>query len=81
MLAEFPLDGLIGARLWEDQVSDEAVARIRALELEVWVTAGFRDRGEKPGDIDAQRLRRLRGGGIDAVLVNDIERAVAIAHE
>jgi glycerophosphoryl diester phosphodiesterase len=80
-LAEFPLQGLIGARLWEDQVSDEAVARIRALELEVWVTAGFRGRGEKPGEIDGQRLRRLRGGGIDAVLVNDVERAVAIAHE
>jgi glycerophosphoryl diester phosphodiesterase len=81
MLSEFPLQRLIGARLWEDQVSDDAVARIRALGIAVWVTAGFRKRGEQPGYIDAERLRRLRDAGIDAVLVNDVELAVAIAHE
>jgi hypothetical protein len=81
MLSAFPLHDVIGVRLWEDQVGDDALARIRARGLEVWVTAGVRSRGEAPGHIDAQRLRALRRAGIDAVLVNDVELALAVAHE
>jgi glycerophosphoryl diester phosphodiesterase len=80
MLAEFPLRHLVGVRLWEDQVDEPAVAGIRERGLEVWVTAGVRSRGELPGHIDAARLERLRAAGIDAVLVNDVALAVAIAH-
>jgi glycerophosphoryl diester phosphodiesterase len=81
LLAEFPLHHLIGARLWEDQVNDRSVGDIRALGLEVWITAGFRGRGEKPGYIDAHRLRQLRALGVDAVLVNDVALAVDIAKD
>jgi glycerophosphoryl diester phosphodiesterase len=80
MLAEFPLRHCIGARLWEDQVNAATVASIRERGLEVWVTAGVRSRGELPGHIDAARLERLRAAGVDAVLVNDVALAVAIAH-
>jgi hypothetical protein len=81
MLSEFPLHDVTGVRLWEDQVDDAAVARIRARGLEVWVTAGVRSRGEAPGHIDVQRLRALRSAQVDAVLVNDVELALAVAHE
>jgi glycerophosphoryl diester phosphodiesterase len=77
----FSLQDTIGVRLWEDQVDARALARIRALGLEVWVTAGVRSQGEAPGYIDAERLRRLRRDGVDAVLVNDVALAVAIARQ
>lgn len=80
MLEDFPVDGLVGARLWEDQVSDAAIARIRDRKLAVWVTAGFRKRGEAPGYIGVDRLRALRERDVDAVLVNDVALAVRIAH-
>ena len=76
-LDEFPGARLIGARLWEDQVNDASLARIRARALAVWVTAGVRSRGEAPGYLDAARLGRLRAAGADAVLVNDVAAAVA----
>lgn len=79
MLDEFPGDGLVGVRLWEDQVSAAAIARIRDRELAVWVTAGFRKQGEAPGYISTERLRTLRQLGVDAVLVNDVAPAVRIA--
>lgn len=78
-IGDFPTDGLIGARLWEDQLDEASVARIRALALPVWVTAGFRKAGEAPGYITAERLRALKRLGIDAVLVNDVDLAVGIA--
>jgi len=78
-LDDFPVDGLVGVRLWEDQVSDATRARIRTLELPVWVTAGVRKTGEAPGFITAQRLRALKSLDIDAVLVNDVELAHGIA--
>jgi glycerophosphoryl diester phosphodiesterase len=80
MLGEFPLRRCIGVRLWEDQVNAATVANIRRRNLEVWVTAGVRSRGERPGHIDAARLERLRASGVDAVLVNDVALAVAIVH-
>jgi glycerophosphoryl diester phosphodiesterase len=79
MLDAFPDDGLVGVRLWEDQVEAGALARIRGRGLPVWVTAGFRERGEAPGFITAERLRALQALGIDAVLVNDVALALAIA--
>jgi glycerophosphoryl diester phosphodiesterase len=75
-LDDFPHAGLIGVRLWEEQIDDAALARIRARGLAVWVTAGLRDRGETAGTITAERLRRLRLSAVDAVLVNDVELAV-----
>jgi glycerophosphoryl diester phosphodiesterase len=79
MLDAFPADGLVGVRLWEDQVDAAAIARIRARELPVWVTAGVRKQGEAPGFITAERLQALRSLGIDAVLVNDVALAVGVA--
>jgi glycerophosphoryl diester phosphodiesterase len=79
MLDEFPDDGLVGVRLWEDQVDEAAIARIRRRGLPVWVTAGHRKQGEAPGFITAQRLQRLKSSGVDAVLVNDVELAVRLA--
>jgi glycerophosphoryl diester phosphodiesterase len=79
MVDEFPDDGLVGVRLWEDQVEEGAIARIRRRGLQVWVTAGHRAQGEAPGFVTAERLRRLKVLGIDAVLVNDVELAVGIA--
>lgn len=76
---EFPSDGLVGVRLWEEQVSDAAIARIRARKLPVWVTAGLRKAGEAPGYITTERLRVLKSLGIDAVLVNDVELARGVA--
>lgn len=78
-LEDFPMDGLAGVRLWEEQVSDAAIARIRAARLPVWVTAGVRKAGEAPGYITAERLRVLKSLGIDAVLVNDVELALGVA--
>lgn len=79
LLDEFPSDRLVGVRLWEDQVDEAALARIRGRGLPVWVTAGHRSRGEAPGFITAERLQRLRALGADAVLVNDVALAVGIA--
>jgi len=76
---DFPTEGLVGVRLWEDQVSDVAIARIRALKLPVWVTAGVRKVGEAPGYITAARLHTLKSLSIDAVLVNDVELALGVA--
>jgi hypothetical protein len=75
------LHDVIGVRLWEDQVDADALARIRALGREVWVTAGCRSRGEAPGYIDAQRLRALRRTGVDAVLMNDVALGRTIVDE
>jgi len=80
MLDEFPDDGLVGVRLWEDQMSEAAIARIRDRKLGVWVTAGLRKQGEAPGYISTARLQTLRRLGVDAVLVNDVAPAVWIAH-
>jgi hypothetical protein len=80
-LESFPLRDVAGVRLWEDQVDAPALARIRALRLDVWITAGCRSRGEAPGYIDAERLRALRRAGADAVLVNDVAQALAVASE
>jgi hypothetical protein len=78
VLDAFPQAGLIGVRLWEDQVGDAAIARIRARSLEVWVTAGVRSDGEAPGYITPQRLTALAARGVDAVLVNDVGLAAAV---
>ena len=79
MLDDFPGTRMIGARLWEDQVDDAALERIRARKIEVWVTAGVRTQSEAPGFITAERLEDLCRLGVDAVLVNDVELAGAIA--
>ena len=76
-LDAFPPEQLLGARLWEDQVDGPAIERIRSRQLEVWVTAGVRSRGEAPGYITTERLQALRNLRVDAVLVNDVELAAA----
>jgi glycerophosphoryl diester phosphodiesterase len=80
-LEGFPLRDVAGVRLWEDQVDEATLARIRARGLDVWITAGCRSRGEAPGYIDAERLRALRAAGAAAVLVNDVALARAVASE
>lgn len=75
LLAGYPRAHLIGARLWDDQIDVDAVQRIRAAGLEVWITAGDRTRGEAPGHIAAERVRALAAQGHDAVLVNDVALA------
>jgi hypothetical protein len=77
LLDDFPSKGLLGARLWEDQVNDAAIARIRARRIEVWVTAGVRSRDEAPGYITAERCEALISRGVNAVLVNDVALAVS----
>ena len=79
-LDAFPQEGLIGARLWEDQVEDASITAIRRRGLEVWVTAGVRSRGEAPGYITAERLAALARRGVDAVLLNDVGLAAALGH-
>lgn len=79
-LDAFPQAGLRGARLWEDQVDDAAIGRIRSRGLEVWVTAGVRSHGEAPGYITQARLDALAARGIDAVLVNDVGLPAAQSH-
>lgn len=74
-LADYPSTGLIGARLWEDQVDDTTLDRIRGTGLEAWVTAGIRTQGEASGFITAERLRALERLGVAAVLVNDVALA------
>lgn len=81
MIDDFPDAGLVGVRLWEDQVDEAAMARIHRRGFPVWVTAGRRKQGEAPGFITAERLRRLKALGVDAVLVNDVELAVGIGRE
>jgi len=80
MLDAFPSAHLVGARLWEDQIDEAAVARVRSRGIELWVTAGVRPQGEAPGHITAERLEALCRLGGDAVLVNDVAMAGAIAH-
>lgn len=79
MVDDFPDAGLVGVRLWEDQVDEASIARIRRRGLPVWVTAGHRKRGEAPGFVTAERLQQLKRLGVEAVLVNDVELAVGIA--
>lgn len=59
------------ARLWEDECTVDRLAAARCGDRPVWVTAGRRAMNDAPGDIDADRLARLFGKGIDGVLVND----------
>ncbi|MGQ0524661.1 MAG: glycerophosphodiester phosphodiesterase [Betaproteobacteria bacterium] len=75
-LGEFLGDDVGQARLWEEDVDSGNVERVLAAGLGLWVTAGFRSRGESPGHITAERLERLRAYGANAVLVNDVELAI-----
>jgi len=77
------LSGFLGgdmhaARLWEDEVSPQAVECVRSSGLRLWVTAGRRPDGEAAGYITAGRLERLIALGAAAVLVNDVELAVRV---
>lgn len=67
--------GTIG-RLWEEDVTAHSIRRAGTSEHPVWVTAGLRQTGEAPGQIDTPRLQRLRQLGVDGVLVNDPEAAL-----
>lgn len=67
--------GTIG-RLWEEDATARSVRQAAKDGHPVWVTAGLRQSGEAPGQIDAPRLWGLRTLGIDGVLVNDPEAAL-----
>jgi glycerophosphoryl diester phosphodiesterase len=59
------------ARLWEEDCRPDTLAAARCGDHPVWVTAGRRPAGDRPGDIDRPRLDRLFALNIDGVLVND----------
>ena len=67
--------GTVG-RLWEEDVTARSLRKAGKGDHPVWVTAGLRNAGEAPGEIDAARLQRLQALGIDGVLVNDPEAAL-----
>jgi glycerophosphoryl diester phosphodiesterase len=67
--------GTIG-RLWEEDVTAPSLRQAGRGDHPVWVTAGLRQAGEAPGEIDAPRLQRLHTLGVDGVLVNDPEAAL-----
>lgn len=73
--AFFGLGGDI-ARLWEEDCRPELLQAARCGDHPVWVTAGRRPAGDRPGDIDPPRLDRLFDLGIDGVLVNDPVQAL-----
>ncbi|MGE0716698.1 MAG: glycerophosphodiester phosphodiesterase [Alphaproteobacteria bacterium] len=60
-------------RLWEKDATPARIAAARGAGLDVWVTAGTpRGAGaDLVGAVTAERLRLLRGLGLDGVLVND----------
>lgn len=74
-LPEFVGAGVTAVRLWEHEVTTARIARIRAAHCEVWVTAGLKAEGEAPGEITAVRLGALYALKVNAVLVNDPQRA------
>ena len=80
--AFFDLGGDI-ARLWEEDCRPELLQAARCGDHPVWVTAGRRPAGDRPGDIDLPRPERLFAHGIDGVLVNDPAQALHArqAHE
>lgn len=59
------------ARLWEEDCRHERLEAARCGDHPVWVTAGRRSAGDRPGDIDMARLNRLLDLNIDGILVND----------
>lgn len=64
------------ARVWEEDCDAATLAAAREGGHPVWVTAG---RGaDRPGDIDAARLRRLLDRDIDGILVNDPVQAIRV---
>ncbi len=73
--AFFDLGGDI-ARLWEEDCRPELLRAARCGDHPVWVTAGRRPAGDRPGDIDLPRLDRLFDCRIDGVLVNDPAQAL-----
>jgi glycerophosphoryl diester phosphodiesterase len=58
-------------RVWEEDVTAEIVASIKAAHKPIFVTAGLRSQGEAAGFITDDRILNLHDLGIDAVLVND----------
>jgi glycerophosphoryl diester phosphodiesterase len=75
LLPDFVREGVTAVRLWEHEVTPARIARIRAARCDVWVTAGLKAEGEAPGEITAARLAKLHALGVNAVLVNDPQRA------
>lgn len=71
MIPDFMKTGVSAIRVWEEDITDEIVATIKAAGLPVWITAGLRGQGEAAGNITPDRVVALDGLGIDAVLVND----------
>lgn len=66
------------ARLWEDDAEVVRLTDIQDGGHPVWVTAGSAAGGDRPGDIDPPRLRRLFERGVDGILVNDPAQAIRV---
>lgn len=77
-LPDFVREGVTAVRLWEHEVTPARVARIRAAHCDVWVTAGLKPEGEAPGEITDARLQTLHALMVNAVLVNDPQRAAIV---
>lgn len=59
-------------RLWERDVTVEAVNAVAALAVPVWVTTGGAGSRFTTGDTDSKMLHGLRDLGVAGVLVNDV---------
>ena len=71
LIVDFIEAGVAAIRVWEEDITPEIVATIKAAGLPVWITAGLRGQGEAAGDITRDRVVRLEDLGVDAVLAND----------
>ena len=72
--ADIPLwrgRGVFAVRAWEDEMDRPEVAEYLTRGGTLWVTAGCRSLGEKPGFITKPRLLALEKAGAAAVLLND----------
>ncbi len=61
-------------RLWEDWVTPGLVVEVKKLDVQVWVMMG---RSGAVGNTDKKSLARILDAGVDGVLLNDPEMALA----
>lgn len=61
-------------RLWQDWVTPGLVVEVKKLDVQVWVMMG---RSGAVGNTDKKSLARILDAGVDGVLLNDPEMALA----
>ena len=64
-------NGAEAVRIWEDDLNQPNAQKALKEKKTVWVTAGFRSKGEAPGFITTARLKGLQQLGVTAVLLNN----------